>query len=132
MYLLDTDTVIYALKGVPAVVRKLEEHGADPKAISVITYGELLYGAAKSTRTAQNLARVRRTAELFPVVDVTRGVAETFSAIKAELEGKGRSGDDFDLLIASTALMLNYKLVTNNERHFAHIRGLAIENWSKG
>ena len=34
-----------------------------------------------------------------------------------------------DLLIAATALSLNYKLVTNNERHFSRIKGLEIENW---
>jgi tRNA(fMet)-specific endonuclease VapC len=131
VYLLDTDIVIYALKGVPRVVANFEEHAADPKALSVITYGELYYGAMKSTRPVENVARVRRTGELFPVIDVSRGVMETFGSLKAQLEANGKTIDDFDLVIAATALMLNYKVVTNNERHFRHIPGLTIENWTK-
>jgi tRNA(fMet)-specific endonuclease VapC len=57
---------------------------------------------------------------------------ETFADLKSRLEMEGKRLDDFDLLIASTALALNYRLVTNNERHFRRIPGLEIENWSKG
>ena len=46
MYLIDTDTLVYALNGHPQVVQHLEERAAEPKALSVITYGELLYGAS--------------------------------------------------------------------------------------
>ena len=38
--------------------------------------------------------------------------------------------DDFDLVIASAALVPNCVLVTNNERHYRHIPGLRIENWA--
>jgi tRNA(fMet)-specific endonuclease VapC len=130
MFVLDTDTVIYSLKGVPAVVTALEERREAPMAISVITYGELLYGAHKSTRPAQNLAKVRRLAELMPVVESTRGVIETFAELKASLDRRGRGLDDFDLIIAATALMLGATLVTNNTKHFSRIAGLPLENWS--
>jgi tRNA(fMet)-specific endonuclease VapC len=131
MYLLDTDVIIYALKGVPAVIRNFETNAAHPKALSVITYGELVYGATKSARSVENLARIRRTVELFPVIEVSRAVMDTFGTLKVELEKSGKRVDDFDLVIASTALILNYKLVTNNEKHFRHIRGLTLENWAK-
>jgi tRNA(fMet)-specific endonuclease VapC len=131
MYLLDTDTIIFALKAVPQVVRNFASHAADPKALSVVTYGELVYGALKSARSVENLAKVRRTVDLFPVIDVNRAVMDTFGTLKVALEKKGKTVDDFDLLIASTALLLNYKLVTNNEKRFSHIPGLAVENWTK-
>ncbi len=131
MYLLDTDTLIYALKGVPEVVRNFQAHAADPKAISVMSYGELLYGAGKSARPVENTARVRRAVELIPVIDVSRAVMETFASLKAELDKKGKPVDDFDLVIGATALVLNYRLVTNDERHFRAIPGLKIENWTK-
>ncbi len=130
MYLLDTDTLIYALKGVPEVVRRFEAQATAPKALSVVTYGELLYGAEKSARAVENKAKVRRIAELFPVADVTRAVVETFGSLKAELEKAGKRVDDFDLIIAATALTLSYRLVTNNERHFRNIPGLVLENWT--
>lgn len=131
MYLLDTDILIYALKGNEIVLEHFQEKAPIPKALSVITFGELHYGAMKSKRQVENLAKVRRVGELFPVIDVTPAIMETFASLKAELETKGRRVDDFDLIIAATALVMGYRLVTNNERHFAPIPGLEIENWAR-
>jgi len=131
MYLLDSDALIFVLRGQPKVVENFEVHAADPKALSVISYGELLYGAMKSAKPVENTARVRRLVELFPVVDVSRSVMETFSSLKAECEKRGKQPGDLDLVIASTAIQLNYTLVTSNVRHFRHVPGLAIENWAK-
>jgi len=131
MYLIDADTMVYFLNGDPQVQQSMLRHEKDPKALSVITYGELLYGAAKSQRPLPNTARVRRAAELLPVVDVGSSISELFGALKASLEQKGERLDDFDLLIAATALTLNYAIVTNNEKHFRRIEGLRVENWSK-
>lgn len=131
MYLIDTDIMIYALKGVPKVVANFERHAAAPKAFSVITYGELVYGARKSSRVEENMARVRRTAELFPVIDANRSIMDAFGSLKAHVERIGRRTDDFYLIIAATALTLSYSLVTNNEKHFESIPGLSTENWSR-
>lgn len=129
MYLLDTDTIIYAIKGERQVTRRLEETAGQPKAVSVITYGELFFGAMKSVAPQANLAKVRRVGELFPVIEVSRAVMETFGSLKAELQKRGKAVDDFDLVIASTALVYSYSLVTNNQRHFRNIPGLRLENW---
>ena len=131
MYLIDTDTIIYALKGHPAVTGAIEARASYPMALSVISYGELIHGAIKSKQRPQNLARIRRLSETHPLIDVTRGVMETFGELKAGLETRGTPLDDLDLVIAATALMLNYTLVTNNEKHFRRIPGLKVENWSR-
>ena len=57
MYLLDTDTVIYSLKGQPDVVRNLALHADGPLGVSVITLMELYYGAFRSRQVAGNLAK---------------------------------------------------------------------------
>ncbi|MBI4556511.1 MAG: type II toxin-antitoxin system VapC family toxin [Candidatus Hydrogenedentes bacterium] len=129
--MIDTDIIIYALKGEAWVLEEFRRHSAHPKAISIITYGELLFGALKSERREENLARARRTGELFQVVEVTRAVIETFASLKASLGKSGAVLDDFDLVIAATAITLGYKLVTNNERHFRRVPGLEVENWAK-
>ena len=131
MFLLDTDTLVFMLRGQGSVEQHLRSHAGTPKAISVISYGELLYGAMRSGRAMENLARVRRLPESLPVVDVSMSVMETFGQIKVDLEKSGRRVDDFDLLIASTALMMNYALVTNNTRHFMGIPGLRLDNWAR-
>ena len=45
MYLLDTDTLIYSLKGDPAIKKNLLEHVHDTMKMSVITLMDLYYGA---------------------------------------------------------------------------------------
>lgn len=131
MFLLDTDILIYALKGEPAVLDNFKLHAAEPKAVSVITYGELVFGAQASQRVTENLAKVYRLKEIFPLIDVTPAIMDIFGALKAELRRSGTPIDDFDLLIGATALTLGYCVVTNNERHYARISGLEVTNWSK-
>jgi len=131
MFLLDTDTLIYAFKGLPGVVDNIRIHADAPKALSVISYGELIYGAHKSTRVSANLARVHRLRDIFPVIETSSSILECFGSIKAGLSKKGITVDDFDLLIGSTAITCGYTLVTNNEKHFRKIPDLKIVNWAK-
>lgn len=130
-YLIDTDIIIYSIKGNAVVQDSFLKNENIPKAISVITYGELLFGAKKSKNIEKNLAVVYRIKELFPVIGIDKAIIETFSDIKANTQRIGSVIDDMDLLIASTAFTLNYTLVTNNEKHFSKIRGLKVENWNK-
>lgn len=130
MYLLDTDTLIYFLKGHASVVAHFKSSMNVPKAFSVVTYGELLYGCHKSQRMNENLAKVRRLAEIYPVVDVTRPVMECFGELKASLSSAGTGVDDFDLLIGCTALTMNYAVVTNNIKHYQKIPGVKVLNWA--
>lgn len=131
MYLLDTDIIIYSLKGDRQTVDNFRLHAKDPKAVSVITYGELVFGAQRSRQTTRNLAKVHHLREIFPVIDITCSIMDTFGALKAEMYDQGTVVDDFDLLIASTAISLDYRIVTNNEKHFSKIPGIELENWSK-
>jgi len=130
-YLIDTDILIYSLKGHEKVQNRFIENEKIPKSISVMTYGELLYRAKKSTNSEKNLAVVYRIKELFPIIDVDKAVMETFSDLKVKMQKIGTVIDDMDLLIAATALTMNFILVTNNEKHFRKIAGLRLENWSK-
>ncbi|HOF04425.1 MAG TPA: PIN domain-containing protein [Syntrophales bacterium] len=130
MYLLDTDTVIYLLKGQPAVVENLKNHLAEPIKISVTTYMELQYGAYKSQRAAANLAKIKSLGQSIDLVTITMADAEIFGLLKADLEKAGIRLDDFDLAIAACALANNLTLVTNNNQHFERIEGLKLENWA--
>jgi len=130
VYLIDTDIIIYSLKGNTTVADHLRRHRTDPIMISVITYGEMVYGARKSNQTERNLATAHRVAEIYPMLPVTQSVIETFAGIRASLETAGTPLDDMDLLIGATALSHNLTLVTNNEKHFSRIPGLSVENWA--
>lgn len=60
-YLLDTNIVIALLRGEPAVTARLET--ATQVFVPSIALGELYYGAHKSGRPAENVARVRVVAK---------------------------------------------------------------------
>ena len=131
MFLLDTDTIIYALKGHQAVQMNLKLHINDPMMISVISQMELYYGAYKSKKITSNIAKLKALEKVFDVLPVEMANAAIFGRLKPDLEGKGSRLDDFDLIIATSALTHNLTLVTNNEKHFKRIEGLKLTNWAQ-
>lgn len=130
MYLLDTDTIIYNLKGNDAITKNLQHHFQDPMKICVITLMELYFGAYKSEKVAGNLAKVRTIENSFDIISTGKECAEIFGMLKASLEKSGTPLDDFDLIIASCALSQNFVLVTNNIKHFSRIEGVKLTNWT--
>lgn len=128
-YLIDTDILIFSLRGNPSVQSNFKKNESIPKALSIISFGELLVGAKKSVKPETNLALVYRLRVLFPIIQIDVPIMELFSDLKVRMQANGRIIDDMDLLIASTAMTLNYTLVTNNSKHFSKVNGLKLENW---
>ena len=131
MYLLDTDIIIYSLKGNQTVVWNLQLHMNDPLHISAVTLMELYYGAYKSSHVESNLAKVKAIESSMGIFPVSQTLVEIFGLLKSNLEKTSTPLDDFDLVLAATALSHNLILVTNNTKHFQRINGLKIENWSR-
>jgi predicted nucleic acid-binding protein len=129
MYLLDTNTVIYILKGDPVVVANLKKHIHDPIKLGTITLMELYYGAYKSQKVTSNLAKIKNLENVMEIIPVGEEVAEIFGREKVRLEKEGIPLDDFDLAVGCCALAHNLTLVTNNVRHFKRIEGLQVINW---
>jgi tRNA(fMet)-specific endonuclease VapC len=98
---------------------------------SVISYGELFYGAAKRPHGAAALAQLRELLDLLPVLALPETAAEAYGAMRAELEFKGEMIGNNDLWIAAHALAAGFTLVTNNEKEFRRVRGLKVQNWAK-
>ena len=130
-YLLDTNICIYIRKKKPErVSQRFHKIGFGEAAISVITYGELLYGANKSEQRARSLATVHEFARLVPALPLPENAAEAYGFIRAELEGRGEIVGNNDLWIAAHALAAELTLVTNNEEEFRRVRGLKVQNWT--
>jgi len=73
---------------------------------------------------------VHRVADIFPVIEISMTIIDTFAHLKADLNANGIVVDEFDLLIGATALSMNYSIVTNNVKHFEKIPDLTIINWT--
>jgi len=101
--------------------------------LSVITFGELVYGAEKSAQRAAALELLRELARVLPVMglpETAETAAEAYGTIRAELERKGQMIGNNDLWIVAHAKAAGLTLVTNNEREFRRVRGLRVENWA--
>lgn len=129
-YLLDTNICIELLRGNRDVSRKLIALGEGRCALSVITLYELMFGAYYSKRKEQEVPKVKMFVERFPIIPLT-DAAEKYAIIKTQLRSAGILIDEFDLMIAATALTGNYILATDNIKHFQRIADLKIENWIK-
>ncbi len=129
-YLLDTNICIYVAKHRPdSVLRRFRRLKVGEVAMSVITYGELYYGASKSKRRDEAQKTIGELASMIPVLPLATQVGEQYGVVRSELERAGRPIGNNDLWIAAHALTLGVALVTNNAREFKRIRGLEVENW---
>ncbi|MDR0793388.1 MAG: type II toxin-antitoxin system VapC family toxin [Chitinophagaceae bacterium] len=129
--MLDTNICIYIIKQKPEkVLQKFNSISIDELNLSVITIAELEYGARKSSNPEKNLAALHQFLLPFNLLDFDYNAVIEYGIIRADLEKKGTPIGSLDTLIAAHAKSLNYILVTNNEREFARVNGLQIENWS--
>ena len=128
-FLIDTNIIIYSLKNAGNVNDNFLKYKEEEMSLSVISYGELVFGAKKSGSVEKNLKTVEYIKSIFTLVDVTSDVMDVFGEIKAKIQKTGRIIDDMDLLIASTAISENMILVTHNTKHFEKIPNLQIQDW---
>ncbi|MEW6609273.1 MAG: type II toxin-antitoxin system VapC family toxin [bacterium] len=128
-FILDTDTIIYWLKGNEDIERKVIKIGLPNIGIAVLTCCELYYGAYKSKRIQANLMVIEKLKQKIKIIHTSDEVDKNFGRIKATLESYGTPLDDSDMLIASIVISNKATLVTNNIRHFKRIEGLKVENW---
>ena len=130
-YLIDTDIILFALRGDKTVLAKFEENKNIPISISMITYAELVFGAKRSQNERTNMLKVNRIREIYPVEELNIGIMELFADIKANMYSKAMRIEDMDLFIAATAIYNDLTLVTNNTKHFKNIPLLKLENWKR-
>lgn len=129
-YVLDANMAIAAMNGVATVRDRLERLSAAEVGIPLVAIAELVYGAYRSRRRAENLARVdalRRSVQSLPMTDE---VVDRYGMTRADLESRGITKSDFDLIIACTALEEDAVLVSSDRALLdGSIAGLKTENW---
>ena len=125
-YLIDTDWAIHYLAGRPDVVGALDGLGRGTLFVSVITLAELYDGAFGGRNTDRHLSGIDGFLSFAAVLGLDEGTARLFGELRSTLRREGRLIDSFDILIAATCLQHEFRLLTNNVRHFERIEGLEI------
>lgn len=130
--LIDSSVLIAAARGALDLDAVIERYEDEPVAISAITASELLHGVH---RLKGGVSRAR--ADVFvetllwrlPVVPFDLPVARAHAALGVELRARGRAVGPHDLIIAATAVSLDYAVATRDRRNFPRIPGLEMLYW---
>ncbi len=128
IYMLDTDSVSFALRGQGNVAEQILDHRPSDFCISSITLAELRYGA--ETRKSQKLHDlITIFVNSVVVLPFDQAASTKFGIVATALARKGEPIGTFDTLLAAHALSLGLIFVTNNGWHFGRVPDLKIENW---
>lgn len=128
-YLLDTNLCIRVLRDRPAGLRERFNAEASGLCMSDVVLYELLYGAEKSAKPAENRTAVERFAARLTVLSFDSAAAAHAANIRADLERRGAPIGAYDLLIAGHARSRGLIVVTGNLREFNRVEGLRSEDW---
>jgi predicted nucleic acid-binding protein len=126
----DTSEIIAIERKSHDIYRITEGREDEPFGISVITVAELLHGVERAdthTRKIKRQAFVEKVIEFFPVFPLDISVARTYARLWASLASQDISVGSHDLIIAATALSMDYTIITANTRDFRKIEGLKLE-----
>ena len=128
-FLLDTNIVSDLVRNPRGrVAARIAEIGEAHVCTSIIVAAELRYGAAKKA-SARLTAQLDAILGAIDVLTFEPPADTTYGELRARLECTGKPIGANDLLIAAQALTLRHIMVTDNEREFSRIEGLALENW---
>lgn len=128
-YLLDTNIVSDLVRNPQGrAAQHIREVGEAQVCTSIIVAAELRYGAHKkaSPRLTAQLEAVLGVLDILPFETPADAV---YGGLRTRLEQSGKPIGGNDLLIAAHAITLGFTIITDNEREFGRIDGLALENW---
>lgn len=129
--MLDSDVCIDAMRARALSVRdRLARMSREEVAVSSIVAGELWTGVSKSSQPERSRIAIRAFLAYVAVLDWPADAAPTYGAIRAQLEGSGRSIGALDMLIAAHAIHENATLITRNLSEFRRVSGLKVESWT--
>ena len=144
IYLLDTDTLIFMVRGLKPARRHLQRKRArqlaercrsaqaagDDVGLSAITVSELEFGAHHSGQYEREITAVHKLLTPFRIYDYDGlSCPAHYGRVRHELERKGLPIGSLDTLIAAHALAIDATLVSNNLSHFSRVSGLKLINW---
>ena len=130
LYMLDTNMVSHIIKRQPQAIARLLEVPMHSVCISAVTAGELAFGLAKRPQALALREAVNEFLRRVEVMPWDAAVAQTYGTLRAALYKKGTPLAALDLQIAAHALHVNATLVSN-DKAFAQVGGLAVEDWLK-
>jgi tRNA(fMet)-specific endonuclease VapC len=132
VFALDTNILIYALKGTGQVGERLRQLDPQEVGVPAIVAYELEFGTISSASPSKRRLELHRLLSVITILPFDRQSGIRAARLRMDLEKAGTSIGPFDTLIAGTVLAYGATLVTHNVREFSRIPGLQIEDWYIG
>jgi predicted nucleic acid-binding protein len=130
VYAVDTNIISYFLRKDQDIIEKLSaiRQQGDKIVIPAIVYYEIRRGLLSYNAKAK-MAVFEQFCKTFDIENITKETLDTAAVLYAHLKKQGLLIEDADLLVAAYCVRNEYILVTNNTKHFKHIKTLKSENW---
>lgn len=128
-FLLDTNAVIALLNRQPDFIAQITQYSPSDFGLSSVVLFELYYGAEKSQKKTENLAKLEKLP--FRVIPFTAQDARVAGKIRAELSAIGQIIGPYDIQIAAQAIQNNLILITHNTKEFQRVPSLTCQDWQK-
>jgi len=127
--MLDTNTLIYFFKGMGKVEKNLFAHSPKDIFIPSIVIYELQVGIAKSNNPHKREKQLATLLEQVNIIEFGEKEAKASALIRADLENRGTTIGEMDILIAGSSKAHNLTLVTHNTKEFKRVEGLNLNDW---
>lgn len=121
MILCDTDIIIELYRNNEQIITELKKIGEENIAISVITVGELFFGAFNKSE----LKQIEKDIKCLDLKFVDEEISKVFYNLMLDYSLSHKLGIP-DAFIASTAIVNDLELFTLNVKHFKFIKGLKL------
>ncbi len=121
MILCDTNILIEFYKNNSAIISELRKIGQTNIAVSVVTSGELIYGAINK----RELNQILKDLSHLNLLEINSSICQTFLQLMQQYS-LSHNLTLPDAIIAATAIYHNIPLFTMNLKDFRYIDGLQI------
>lgn len=132
LYMLDTNTASYIIKGEPAIVRKhLVKVPMESVCVSSITQAELLRGVAMKPDAKHLPMAVKEFLIRVDILPWDSKAAEAYARLRTLCESEGTPLGAMDMLIAAHSVAVEAVLVTNDRAFYRIQQHLSLEDWTQ-
>jgi tRNA(fMet)-specific endonuclease VapC len=129
-FVLDTDICSAYLRGNRVVFSRFQQYWGGLH-VSAITVAELSVWAYRRATDARVLVSLTKFLDDVSIIPVDANVATAFGMTRAQLLDRGVVVPVTDLLIAATAQVSDFTVVTHNTKHFGLVPGLRLQDWTR-
>ena len=128
-FLLDTNILSDVIRNPRGrVAARIADVGEGAVHTNILVAAELRFGAAKKA-SERLIGQVERVLSVIDIMPFESPADAAYARIRVKLEASGALIGGNDMLIAAHAMATGCTVITDNQREFAKIDGLPVDNW---